>query len=82
MDNSNPEAALIAEQLAHAIDMLKAEYKLANEKIARLEQQASDFEQRIRELTASTTQFKLLVSLSAGGGLLSIISLMRALLAP
>jgi hypothetical protein len=71
--------ALIAEQFSHAVDLLKADQRMAEQRIATLEKQAADYEERIRRLTESATQFKLLVSLAAGGGLLSVISLIRAL---
>ena len=47
-----------------------------------LEQQSVDFEKRLRELTESATQFKLLVSLAVGGGMLSLIELVRSLIHP
>jgi hypothetical protein len=47
-----------------------------------LEAQAVDYEKRLRELTESATQFKLLVSLAVGGGLLSLVDLLRGLLHP
>jgi hypothetical protein len=47
-----------------------------------LEGQAADFEKRLRDLTESATQFKLLVSLAVGGGMLSVIELVRSLLHP
>jgi hypothetical protein len=61
------------------VDLLKADQRMAEQRIATLEKQAADYEERIRRLTESATQFKLLVSLAAGGGLLSVISLIRAL---
>ena len=73
------DPALIAEQFSHIVDLLKADQKMAEERLKCLEKQTTDFEARIRELTASSTQFKLLVSLAAGGGLLSVISLIKAL---
>jgi hypothetical protein len=45
-----------------------------------LEAQAKDFENRLRQLQDSSTQFKVLASLATGGGLLSVISLLRELL--
>jgi hypothetical protein len=85
------ETDLIAEQLSHTIDLLRAEIKsirtdqqhadeLANYRLTPLERQVTDFEQRIRSLQESATQFKLLSSLAIGGGLLSFISLIRAIL--
>ena len=60
--------------------MLKADLRRQSEKIAALEDRASDFEARIRELTATATQFKLLAALATSGGLLSIIALLKALI--
>ena len=85
------QAALIAEQFSHAVDLLKSDLKstkadnthqkeLFEHRLTQLENKAADFEVRIRALTESSTQFKLLVSLAAGGGLLSLISLIRTLL--
>ncbi len=87
------ENRLIAEQLGHTLDLVKAEITstradqahLAEITILRLktlETQAADYERRLRELTESATQFKLLVSLAMGGGLLSLIELLRSLLHP
>jgi hypothetical protein len=63
----NISAALVAEQFSHAVDLLKAEDRRQAEKITNLEAQARDFETRIRDLTATSTQFKLLASLAMGG---------------
>jgi predicted metal-dependent hydrolase len=84
---------LIAEQLGHTLDLIKselattrAEQKHTTEmnglRLDTLEQQAADFERRLRELTESATQFKLLVSLAVGGGMLSLIELVSVLLRP
>ncbi|HSB66919.1 MAG TPA: hypothetical protein VLD65_10090 [Anaerolineales bacterium] len=92
----NPEKIqdrLITEQLSHTLDLIKAELAATRSEQAHLgemtalrlqtlESQASDFEKRLRELTESATQFKLLVSLAVGGGLLSLIELVRGLLHP
>lgn len=78
----NPSAALVAEQFAHACDLLKAEIRRQAETIERLEKQGADFESRIRELTTVTTQFKFLAALATGGGALSIIALLKALINP
>ena len=75
-------AALIAEQFSHAVDLLKADSRLFETRLDQLEKQAADFETRIRDMSASSTQFRLLVSLAAGGGLLSVIALLKALLSP
>jgi hypothetical protein len=84
---------LIAEQLGHTLDLIKSELattqaeqehagEMSSLRLTALEVQAADFEKRLRELTESATQFKLLVSLAVGGGLLSLIELVRSLLHP
>jgi len=84
---------LIAEQLGHTLDLIKAEMaairaeqahltEVSQLRLKTLETQAVDFEKRLRELTESATQFKLLVSLAVGGGLLSLIELVRSLIHP
>jgi hypothetical protein len=84
---------LIAEQLGHTLDLIKAEMaamraeqahlaEMSELHLKPLESQAADFEKRLRELTESATQFKLLVSLAVGGGLLSVVELIRNLIHP
>jgi chaperonin cofactor prefoldin len=84
---------LIAEQLGHTLDLIKSELtatraeqehisEMSALRLKTLESQAADFEKRLRELTESATQFKLLVSLAVGGGMLSLIELVRNLLHP
>jgi len=69
------QAALVTEQLSHTIDLLQADIErirtvkehadqLANHRLTSLERQVTDFEQRIRSLQESATQFKLLSSLA------------------
>jgi hypothetical protein len=93
---TDPEEAqnrLIAEQLGHTLDLIKAELgttqteqehltRMSDMRLKTLEGQAADFEKRLRELTESATQFKLLVSLAVGGGMLSMIALVRSLYYP
>jgi len=92
-DIDNSQNRLIAEQLGHTVDLIKAELaatrneqshlaEMSALRLHTLEVQASDFEKRLRELTESATQFKLLVSLAVGGGLLSLIELIRSLVRP
>ena len=92
-DSDDPQNKLIAEQLGHTLDLIRAELSaIQNEqshqeemntlRLRSLEGQALDFEKRLRDLTESATQFKLLVSLAVGGGLLSVIALLRSLLSP
>jgi hypothetical protein len=74
------EAELIAEQLRHTINLLRAELKMANHRLCTLERQSQDYEQRLRGLTDSATQFKVMAGLATGGGLLSVILLLRSVL--
>ena len=81
---------LVAEQLLHTFDKIKNELDLVRKdvdheseitrlRLAALEEAAKDFENRLRALQESSTQFKVLASLATGGGLLSVISLLREL---
>jgi uncharacterized protein involved in exopolysaccharide biosynthesis len=90
-DPEESSSRLIAEQLEHTLDLIRAELSATqheqqhnNEinqlRLKTLEAQAGDYEKRLRELTESATQFRLLVSLALGGGLLSLIELVRSLL--
>jgi hypothetical protein len=87
------QSKLIAEQLGHTLDLIIAELaatraeqehqaEMSVMRLNTLEVQAADFEKRLRDLTESATQFKLLVSLAVGGGMLSLIELIRSLLHP
>ncbi len=87
-----PDASsdLIAEQLSHALDLIKAEngatrlrldhesevMRLAARRAERLE---GDAEQRLRAVQDSATQFKVLAGLATGGGLVSLIALLKVL---
>ena len=90
-DHEDAQDRLIAEQLGHTLDLIKAEInaiqsdqahqaEISDLRLKTLESQATDFEKRLRELTESATQFKFLVSLAVGGGLLSLIELIRSLI--
>jgi chaperonin cofactor prefoldin len=92
-DIEETQNRLIAEQLGHTLDLIKAELSTTRTeqehsaevntlRLEALEDQATDFEKRLRELTESATQFKLLVSLAVGGGMLSLIELLRSLIRP
>ena len=89
------DADLIAEQLRHLVDLIKNQLKQAKAdssheteltriRLCALEEQTKDFENRLRTLQESSTQFKVeavygTASLATGGGLLSVISLLREL---
>ncbi len=80
MDADNLSARLIAEQISHTVDLLRAEMKMVDQRLTMLEKASADYEQRLRQLTDSATQFKVLAGLATGGGLLSLIALVRAIL--
>ena len=84
------DADLIAEQLRHAIDLLRAELQavkaeqahaaaMTNHRLAQLEADALDHEGRLRMLTDGVTQFKVWFGLASGtSGLVSLVALIRA----
>lgn len=85
------EARLIAEQLRHTIDLIKADNlalkaeiehdrEIYTLKLQNLDKFSVDVEARLRAVTDGVTQFKVLAGLATGGGLLSIISLIRSLM--
>ncbi len=91
--NEDPSNRLLAEQLEHTLDLIRGELsatrtdlehfdQMSTIRLKILEEQSADFEKRLRELTESATQFKLLVSLALGGGVLSLVELLRGLLHP
>jgi len=93
IEQEESQTKLIAEQLGHTLDLIRSEIsaiqleqahqaEMNNLRLKILEGQAADFEKRLRDLTESATQFKLLVSLAVGGGLLSVLALFRSLLIP
>ncbi len=84
------EGRLIAEQLKHMIDLLKAENQQLRDQIehdrqvsdlrlGNLERWSVDSEARLRAVSDGVTQFKVLAGLATGGGLLSLIILVRSL---
>ncbi len=84
------QAALVAEQLRHAVDLLRAdiqalrqdlqhERELSSYRLAALEEQARDHETRLRSATDGVTAFKVWSGLLAGGsGLMSLAAVLRA----
>jgi hypothetical protein len=73
------QSALIAEQLSHALDLIKAEQKLIDNRLEHLEKQGDDHETRLRAATDGVIQFKVWSSLAAGGsGIVSLIALFKA----
>lgn len=73
---------LLSEQLTHTLDLVRSELNMVNHRLAQLEEQKKDHETRLRTLTETATQFKVLASLATGGGLLSILSLLKLIFFP
>ena len=80
-ENLDGDFRLIAEQLSHVIDLLKADNRLLTHRVECLEKSVDDHETRLRSATDGVTQFKTWAGLAAGGStLMSIIALLRAFL--
>ncbi len=89
---TDEQIALIAEQMAHTLDLLRAEIdalrqeqahyrEFSGHRLASLEEQGRDHEQRLRQATDGVTQFKVWSGLAAGGsGFLSLAALLKAFL--
>ena len=87
----SPETALIAEQMTHALDILRAEIaslradldhqrEMSDRRLSTLEADQSDHENRIRSATDGVTQFKVWSGLSSGAAsLLSLAAFIRTL---
>ena len=90
MDENN--AALLAEQLRHAIDLLKAEKdaletrlehtaRMMEQQLADLESKSADHEQRLRTVSDGVTQLKVYSSLMSGSSsVLSVVAVLRSFL--
>lgn len=88
--NHEDQAALFAEQMRHALDLLRAELdalhalhthdrELTNHRISALEAVARDHETRIRADTDGVTQFKMWAGLASGGsGVMALAALIRS----
>ena len=84
---------LLAEQIAHTVDLLRFELKstrsqlehaekLTASRLEALENSQRDQETRLRQVQDAAVQFKVLAGLATGGGLISAIALLRAILTP
>ena len=83
---------LLAEQVCHAVDLLRGDISevrrgqqhlqtVLETRLAGLEKQLGDQEQRLRAAAEGVTQFKLLAGLAGGGsGLISLAALLRTFL--
>jgi hypothetical protein len=84
------QAALVAEQVKHALDLFKADLdairsmadhrqELSDHRLKALEENARDHETRIRLATDGVVQFKVWSGLASGGSsILAVISLIKA----
>jgi len=73
------EIELIAEQLRHAIDLIKADINMINRNVDELEEAKHDHEARIRDLKDGVTSFRVWSGLASGGSsIMSIVALVKA----
>jgi hypothetical protein len=84
------QVALIAEQLKHALDLMKADVdtlraqqghdrEMANRRLEDLEGVSKDHETRLRTVQDGVTQFKVWAGLASGGsGIVSVIAFVKA----
>lgn len=84
--------ALLTEQLRHANNLMQAQIKtletrlahqqaMNHQRLAILEEQVRDHETRIRAATEGVIQFKLFSGLASGGsGLMSLVAILKAFL--
>lgn len=90
MDENN--AALLAEQIRHTIDLLKADVdaldtrlehtaRMMEQQLADLESKSADHEQRLRTVSDGVTQLKVYSSLMSGSSsVLSVVAVLRSFL--
>lgn len=86
----DPQAALVAEQVKHALDLFKADLEAArstadhrqelnDHRLKALEDTARDHETRIRSANDGVVQFKVWSGLVSGGSsLLALVSFIKA----
>jgi hypothetical protein len=91
VSEDDPQIALLAEQLSHALDLVKArmatieaDAQHKNEfysfRLKTLEDQAADHETRIRSSHDGVTQFKFMTGLaSVASGILAVIAFIKSL---
>ncbi|MCD4674229.1 MAG: hypothetical protein K8R77_16315 [Anaerolineaceae bacterium] len=84
------QAALIAEQMHHALDLMRAEIdllkarqasniELIDHRLLRLEGQIGDHEARLQEATQGVTQFKVWSGLTSGSSsILAVAAFLKA----
>lgn len=89
--DSNDQAALLKEQLFHALDLLRSDLKAASReqahdrdlnsrRLSALEAASQDHEARLRDVSKGVTEFRFLVGLSGGSVILAVIALIKSFL--
>ena len=75
------QGALIGEQIHHLVDMLRSENRMLTQRVAALEKEVLDHEERLRIATEGVVQFRMWLGLaSVGNGAVSLAALLRAFL--
>jgi|YNPNPStandDraft_1061719.scaffolds.fasta_scaffold03776_3 hypothetical protein len=94
MNDEEARIELIAEQLRHAVSLLKAELaalreqqtytlQLVNQRLSQLERRADDQELRLRAASDGVTSFKVWSGLASGGSFLAALgALLKSFLSP
>jgi hypothetical protein len=94
IDDEDLSGKLVAAKLQHTIDLIRNEidgvktlqlhYKeFTDHRLARLEEDVRDHEQRLREATDGVTQFKTFHTLASGGSsFLSFLALIKSFFLP
>ncbi|MCC6147306.1 MAG: hypothetical protein IT308_07025 [Anaerolineaceae bacterium] len=88
---NNDQAALLKEQLFHALDLMRSDVKavsreqahdrdLSSRRLSALETTAQDHETRLRDVHKGVTEFRFLVGLSGGSVILAVIALIKSFL--
>ena len=75
------QGALIGEQISHLVDNLRAENRVLAQRVAALEKEVLDHEERLRAATEGVVQFRFWLGLaSVGNSAVSLVALLRATL--
>ncbi|NPV77510.1 MAG: hypothetical protein HPY59_14210 [Anaerolineae bacterium] len=88
---NNDQAALLKEQLFHALDLLRSDLKalrrelehdrdLSSRRLSSLETISQDHEVRLRDVYKGVTEFRFLVGLSGGSVILAVVALIKSFL--
>jgi hypothetical protein len=94
IDDEDLSGQLVAAKLQHTIDLIRNEIdgvktlqlhyeEFTDHRLARLEEDVRDHEQRLREATDGVTQFKTFHTLASGGSsFLSFLALIKSFFLP